>query len=144
MSKITQEDHDKALEMLRQGMSLRNIAAATGHSRPTIATIAKQHGIQTAKKRTVADCGEIIMQMAEEGKTEQEIADAIGYSRRTVYVYLLEKRKAAKKPVKVEDSMDDDDKDSNLTFAEPKRINISRVECGGKAYMDVTDLYCPG
>ena len=26
MSKITQEDHDKALEMLRQGMSLRNIA----------------------------------------------------------------------------------------------------------------------
>lgn len=143
MSKITQEDHDKALEMLRQGMSLRNIAAATGHSRPTIATIAKQHGIQTAKKRTVADCGEIIMQMAEEGKTEQEIADAIGYSRRTVYVYLLEKRKAAKKPVKVEDSMDDD-KDSNLTFAEPKRINISRVECGGKAYMDVTDLYCPG
>ncbi len=139
MSKITQEDRDKVLDMLRQGMSLRNIAAATGHSRPTIATIAKQHGIQTAKKRTVADCGEIIMQMAEEGKTEQEIADAIGYSRRTVYVYLLEKRKAAKKPVKVEDS-----KDSNLTFAEPKRINISRVECGGKAYMDVTDLYCPG
>ena len=74
--------------------------------------------------------------MVGEGKTRREIADAIGYSTKTVYDYLRQKRRDEQDPVELEYS--------NLTFAEPKRINISRVKCGGKAYMDVTDLYCPG
>ena len=136
MSKITQEDHDKALKMLRQGMTVRDIAAATGHTKPSIAAIAKQYGIIPARRQTIADCDEIIMRMVGEGKTRREIADAIGYSTKTVYDYLRQKRRDEQDPVELEYS--------NLTFAEPKRINISRVECGGKAYMDVTDLYFPG
>lgn len=76
------------------------------------------------------------MRMVGEGKTRREIADAIGYSTKTVYDYLRQKRRDEQDPVELEYS--------NLIFAEPKRINISRVECGGRAYMDVTDLYCPG
>lgn len=50
MSKITQEDHDKALKMLQQGMTVRDIAAATGHTKPSIAAIAKQYGIIPARR----------------------------------------------------------------------------------------------
>ena len=136
MSKITQEDHDKALEMLRQGMSVRDIADATGHTPPPIRAIAKQHGITPAKRRTVADYDEVIMRMAGEGRTDAEIGAAIGYSTKTVHAYLGQKRRDAKDPAESEDS--------NLTFAEPRPVRISRVESKGRVYMDVTDIFCPG
>ena len=134
MSKITQEDHDKALEMLRQGMSVKTIADAMGYTPPPIRAIAKEHGITPAKRRTIADYDEVITRMAGEGRTNAEIGAAIGYSAKTVYTYLWQKRNDAKRQAE----------DSNLTFAEPRQVHISRVESKGRVYMDVTDIFCPG
>lgn len=133
MSKLRKEDREKALEMLRQGISTRDIVKATGYTPGHIRQMARQNDI-VIKRRGIWHCDEVIMRMYGVGKSLDEIGEEIGYSPVTVRNYLRDRGRN-------EEIVESDY--SKLTFAEPSRVNISRVECRGRTYMDVTDIYCP-
>lgn len=134
MSNLRKEQHEKALEMLRQGMTAGAVARATGYNKCYILEMARKNGISCGRS-SIARCDEVIMSMAGAGKSLTEIGEAIGYSPVTVRNYLRGRGKRVEETIEIDYS--------KLTFAEPRRINITHVEHGGKVYTDVTDIYCP-
>lgn len=135
---MVRKEHDIAVQMLRDNVPICEISKATGYTSNYIQILKKRYGISRVKI-TVSSFDEVIMRMAAQGKSCEEIGEEIGYSAVTVKNYLQAKRHDAKQmPEKIEFP------EETLTFAERKPIRISHVEYGGKVYMDVTDLYCPG
>lgn len=63
MSNLRKEQHEKALEMLRQGMTAGAVARATGYNKCYILEMARKNGISCGRS-SIARCDEVIMSMA--------------------------------------------------------------------------------
>ena len=135
---MVRKEHDTAVQMLRNNVPICQISKATGYTSNYIQILKKKYGINHVKI-TVSSFDDLIMRMAAQGKSCEEIGKEIGYSGVTIKNYLQAKRHEVKQlPEEIEFP------EETLTFAERKPIRIFPVEYGGKSYIDVTDIYCPG
>lgn len=140
------KDKDKAIQMIRDGVPYREITEVTGYSQGYLYKMASDAGI-VRHRISIEDYREQIYYMLEQGKTAEEIGQALGYSRITINHYLNEKRKEEKRRKKQSGQEETEEivfPEEQLGFVERKAFRGPVVEYQGKKYQDVTEICCPG
>lgn len=138
----------RAIQMLRDNIPFKDIVEATGYEIDYLRCLASRKKIKR-KRISIRDYGDQIMFMEEQGKTYDEIGEAIGYSPISVKNYIGDrKRKEKLAPQNEAESLDEDIMEiafpqEQLSFAEHRVVETPIVVCEGRRWRDVTALYCP-
>ena len=143
------KDKEKAIRMLRDNIPIEDIVEATGYSRGYLYKLGSSNGI-VWERVSINDYREQILYMAQQGKTPEEIGQAIGYSKITVRNCMnawkrAEKRKDEPKERNAEQEEVEEVAfpEKQLSFVERKTFRPPIVEYVGKKWQDVTELCCP-
>ena len=142
------KDKEKAIQMLRDGIPINDIVEATGYSRGYLYKLGSSNGI-VWERVSINDYREQILYMIEQGKTPEEIGQAIGYSKITVRNCVNAWKRAEKRKDEPEERNAEQEveeiafPEKQLSFVERKTFRPPIVEYVGKKWQDVTELCCP-
>ena len=140
----------ESIRRLRDNIPIEDIVEATGYSRGYLYKLGSSNGI-VWERVSINDYREQILYMIEQGKTPEEIGQAIGYSKITVRNCVNAWKRAEKRLAEPEERNTEQERieevafpEKQLSFVERKTFRPPIVEYEGKKWQDVTEIYCPG
>lgn len=141
------KDKEKAIRMLRDNIPIEDIVEDTGYSRGYLYKLGSSNGI-VWERVSINDYREQILYMIEQGKTPEEIGQAIGYSKITVRNCVNAWKRAEKRLSEPEERNAEQEgieevafPEKQLSFVERRKVKTYPATYGNKRWMDITDGY---
>ena len=133
VKKYQSERHRQVVEMIMADKKVSEIVKETGYTHSNILKIGRQYGCRRKTKKEIKVMSDKkIMELHGQGKTNIEIADAMGMSERHIHNVIYEHERVTKVEVPEVDT-------SRLKKAEKKATVRVEIVNGKKMY-DITDL----
>lgn len=128
-------NRELVFKLYEEGISYKGISEQTGYCISTIAGMLSRAG-KCKRTKMYEEKIDEILELYRQGLNNKEIASQIGCSAGNVGKVLNE-HGIYRRITSVNEEVDE----SNLQFAEPKKMNFEKVVINGKQYTDITDAF---
>ena len=128
-------NRELVFKLYEEGISYKEISEQTGYVISTIAGMLSRAG-KCKRKKMYEEKAEKILELYRKGMNNKEIASQIGCSKGSV-VSVLNDNGIYRRITSVKEEIDE----SNLQFAEPRKMKFEKVNINGKQYTDITDAF---